>query len=33
MKITSYASHAAYMQGGEPQSVVTWFKDEEAEEE
>ena len=33
MKITAYASHAAYMQGGEPQSVVTWFKDEEAEAE
>jgi hypothetical protein len=34
MKITAYASHAAYMQGGDAQSVVTWFKDEgdEAEE-
>ena len=32
MKITAYASHAAYMQGDEPQSVVTWFKDDEAEE-
>jgi hypothetical protein len=28
MKITAYASHAAYMQGGEPQSVVTWFKED-----
>lgn len=32
MKITAYASHAAYMQGGDPQSVVTWFKDEEEAE-
>jgi hypothetical protein len=32
MKITAYASHAAYMQEGEPQSVVTWFKDEDEEE-
>lgn len=29
MKITAYASHAAYMQAEEPQSVVTWFKDDE----
>ena len=33
MKITAYASHAAYMQDGEPQSVVTWYKDDDAEEE
>ena len=33
MKITAYASHAAYMQGDDPQSVVTWFKDDEAEDE
>ena len=33
MKITAYASHAAYMQGGEPQSVVTWFKEDDGEEE
>ena len=32
MKITAYASHADYMQGGEPQSVVTWFKDDDEEE-
>ena len=32
MKITAYASHADYMQAGEPQSVVTWFKDEDEEE-
>lgn len=32
MKITAYSSHAAYMQGGEPQSVVTWFR-EDAEDE
>ena len=29
MKITAYASHAAYMQADDPQSVVTWFKDDE----
>ena len=28
MKISAYDSHAAYMQGADPQSVVTWFKDE-----
>ena len=28
MKITAYASHAEYMQDGEPQSVVTWFKED-----
>lgn len=33
MKITAYASHAAYMQGEDPQSVVTWFKDEDAAED
>jgi endonuclease YncB( thermonuclease family) len=33
MKITAYASHAAYMQGGEPQSVVTWFKEESEDDE
>ena len=33
MKITAYASHADYMQGGEPQSVVTWFKDDDAGDE
>ena len=33
MKITAYASHAAYMQGGDAQSVVTWFKDDGAESE
>ena len=33
MKITAYASHAAYMQDGEAQSVVTWFKDDEAASE
>ena len=32
MKITAYASHADYMQGGEPQSVVTWFKDDAEDE-
>lgn len=32
MKITAYASHADYMLGGEPQSVVTWFKDDDEEE-
>ena len=32
MKITAYESHADYMQGGEPQSVVTWFKDDDEEE-
>ena len=29
MKITAYASHAEYMQDGEPQSVVTWFKEDD----
>ena len=33
MKVTAYASHAAYMQGGEAQSVVTWFKDDGGETE
>jgi hypothetical protein len=33
MKITAYASHAAYMQGGEAQSIVTWFKDDDAASE
>ena len=33
MKITAYTSHAAYMQGGDAQSIVTWFKDEEPEDE
>jgi hypothetical protein len=32
MKITAYASHADYMQGGEPQSIVTWFRDEAEDE-
>ena len=34
MKISAYDSHAAYMRGADPQSVVTWFKDngEEADE-
>lgn len=32
MKITAYASHAAYMEGGEAQSVVTWFKDDDEAE-
>lgn len=31
MKITAYVSHAAYMQADDPQSVVTWFKDDESE--
>jgi hypothetical protein len=26
MKITTYASHADYMEEKDPQSVVTWFK-------
>jgi hypothetical protein len=29
MKITAYASHADYMQEKDPQSVVTWFKEDE----
>ena len=29
MKISAYASHADYMQDGEPQSVVTWFKEDD----
>ena len=33
MKITAYASHAAYMQAEDPQSVVTWFKDDGPEDE
>ena len=33
MKITAYASHAAYMQEEDPQSVVTWFRDDGAEDE
>ena len=33
MKITAYASHAAYMQGGDAQSVITWFKEDDSEEE
>ena len=33
MKITAYASHAAYMQEENPKSVVTWHKDEGAEDE
>ena len=33
MKITAYASHAAYMQEDKPQSIVTWFKDGEESEE
>ena len=28
MKISAYVSHAAYMEGADPQSVVTWFKDD-----
>jgi hypothetical protein len=34
MKVRAYRSHAEYMQEADPQSVVTWFKDdsEEAEE-
>jgi hypothetical protein len=32
MKITAYASHADYMQEREPQSVVTWFRDDDEEE-
>ena len=28
MKISAYESHSDYMQGADPQSVVTWFKDE-----
>ena len=33
MKITAYASHADYMQGDEPQAVVTWFKDDDEADE
>ena len=33
MKITSYASHRDYMQAEDPQSVVTWFKDDGSGEE
>ena len=33
MKITAYASHAAYMQEENPKSVVTWYKDGGAEDE
>ena len=33
MKITAYASHAAYMEDRDPQSVVTWFKEDEADGE
>ncbi|MEO5722688.1 MAG: hypothetical protein ABIR71_14655 [Chthoniobacterales bacterium] len=29
MRVTSYVSHADYMQERDAQSVVTWFKDEE----
>ena len=32
MKITAYASHAAYMEDGAAQSIVTWFKDDEEAE-
>ena len=33
MKITAYASHAAYTQAEDPQSIVTWHKDDSAEDE
>lgn len=29
MKITAYTSHADYMQEKDPQSIVTWFKEDE----
>ena len=31
MKIRSYASHAAYMHGDDPQSEVTWYRDDAAD--
>jgi len=31
MKITTYVSHDDYMQDKDPQSIVTWFKDGEAD--
>jgi hypothetical protein len=27
LKITAFRSHAGYMQDGEPQSIVTWFRE------
>jgi hypothetical protein len=33
MKITGYRSHAEFMQGGEVQMEVTWYKEGAAEEE
>ena len=30
MKMTTYASHAAYMSEEDPQSIVTWYKDDES---
>ena len=31
MKITTYTSHDDYMQAKDPQSIVTWFKDDAAD--
>lgn len=33
MKITTFASHAAYVKEKDPQSVVTWYKDDESGED
>ena len=33
MKITTFTSHAAYMRDEDPQSIVTWYKDESSDNE